>query len=309
MVYLIGISMFPSDGHDVSTLFAKAHQSLSLVKGKGESAFAYGDTTRSQKQFLAKELKFLSLYSLPADALRIRYEPLFDLQTNQLLGAEAVVTWKADQGWLPLHVFRNDLEASGDVSQTERAVLEHLCFEVCRSTVPNISFDISPHHFLQADFIAFVKKTLSETGLNPTRLTLEVDSFVVRLNSKLCANVIEKLTEIGVRVVLDNFGSHFVPYHDLQKLQISGVKLERSLVHKAAEQGLGTTMIMLAMLIEQAGEQGFTVGAVDVRNGDDLRVVKHLKCSVGQGAFWGNPSATMPKLIDNTGVANDYKAN
>lgn len=296
----IGISRYPQDAHDSLGLQHRAQQAMQHIKGQGRNGFSASSVTHFAEDSLTNEMRVELLRGFSWENFQLRYQPSYNLATNEVSGAEALLSWRSSLGWTPIEELSSALSRSGDIVKIERSVLEHVCFDSCRTSLASISVDISPLHFAQPDFVTFVRKILSETGLDADRLTLEVAFATLNSNPSVVRETMQQLGNLGVRLVLDGFGQEFVASSVLDKLPLAGVKLHPKLL---ATYSLGRDQAtfartLLASLIEQAHEAGLAVTAVGVENGLHLDVLRNLECNYGQGEWWGQPTVTIPSSRD-----------
>lgn len=298
----IGISRYPQDARDSIGLQHRAQKAMQHIKSQGRNGFSASSVTHFAEDSLANEMRVELLRGFSWENFQLRYQPVYDLATNEMSGAEALLSWRSSIGWMPIDELSSALNRSGDIVRIERAVLENACFDSCRTSLSSISVNISPLHFAQPDFVTFVRRILSETGLNADRLMLEVAFATLNSNPSVVRETMQQLGNLGVRLVLDGFGQEFVTTPSLNNLPLTGVKLHPKLLatYMLGRDQATFARTLLSALIEQAHEVGLAVTAVGVENEVQTDALRNLNCNYGQGEWWGQPVVTIPSGLSRS---------
>ena len=205
----VGIAVFPSDGGDAGTLMANADAALHRAKadGRGTVRFFEGamDMRLRERRALQHDLR-----SAVPHELIIHYQPQF--RANRApVGFEALLRWQhPSRGLIAPETFIPLAEDSGLISTIGAWVLREACREAASWPKPlQVSVDLSPVQFRQGNIPALVRATLSETGLAPGRLELEITEGVLIDDHPRALSMLRELKSLGVLIALDDFGTGY----------------------------------------------------------------------------------------------------
>ena len=292
----IGIGMYPGDALDGPGLLHHAEQAMQTIKSSGRNGYWATDASGFADDALARELRAELSRRFSWENFKLDYQPVLGLENGEAVGAEAQLSWRSLQGMVPIAELRDALSRSGDSVTLERAVLERICFDAVRSSLANISVDISPLHFAQSDLVLFVRKLLSETGLDARRLTLEIGFGTLNSNLTVVQEAMEQFSDMGVYLALDEVGYEYVSSSLLATLPLVGLKLHPRLLqsYMLGREQATFARTLTAALIEQAHSAGLSVTAVGVDNEIQAKMLRQLGCDRAQGSLWGPLQATVP---------------
>ena len=288
----IGISLFPADGNDICTLAKNADTAMYHAKECGRDNF----------QFFTEELNARAAYALNMEnrlraALRQRefqlhYQPIVELDSGAVVGAEALLRWPCE-GILPER-FIPIAEYTGLIHQLGEWAL----YEACRQqrvwqthglAALKMSVNISPAQFRQSGFRGTVAKAVVESGIDPNFLQLEITENVLIKNSEAAMEMLRALKQLGLRVVLDDFGKGYSSLACLKHLPVDAIKIDRDFIHDLhADRG---NMAITAAIINLGRELGIQVIAEGIETGAILQSLQARRCNIVQGFYVCPPVA------------------
>lgn len=297
-----GISRYPHDARSPISLRHRAYQEMERIKKQGKGGFASTSVNHFAEDSFTDEMKLALTRGFSWERFKVRYGLVHDLETNEVVGAEALLWWKSSIGWTPLEDLHLALERSGETVAVERAVLEQLCVDACRASVPNVSFAVSTLHFSQEDLIPYLRGILTRTGLAADRLVLEVDYPTVKSNAPLGQERLRRVGNLGIRLVMRGFGQDFIGSSVISALPLAGVKLSPKLLptYMLGRDQATFSRTLIASLVEQAHDAGLYVIATGLESDIQVALFRNFGCNYGQGEWWGPPVATMPSGHDRT---------
>ena len=228
------------------------------------------------------------------EQLRLVYQPIVSLQTGQVIGAEALVRWQhPERGLLGPLEFIGVAEESGLIVAMGDWVLATACREAARwgELRPHddplmISVNLSPRQ-VAPRLIDAVAAAITESGLDPGLLALEITEGVLLEDSETARGTLKALKALGVHLVLDDFGTGYSSLGYLKRLPLDGIKIDRSFVD-----GLGTDADDSAIVSAVAGmaaSLGLTIIAEGVESAAQVRELQRLHCQRGQGFHFARP--------------------
>jgi diguanylate cyclase (GGDEF)-like protein/PAS domain S-box-containing protein len=264
---------------------------LAMIEGKRQG----GDRTELFGEALAADAARRDTVdhqlrrALEEDGLRVHFQPIIDLETDQAVGAEALLRVHDDDGvLLSPAAFVDAAESNGLISQLGLQVLEASCGQLAawagldEDSLPReVSVNVSPRQLADPDLPAQVQQVLRATGVAPERLCLEItESILISAEPTVDASI-SYLRSLGVRIGLDDFGTGQSSLGYLKRFPLDFVKIDQSLVA-----GLGVnehdTAIVRAT-VELAHNLGLLVIAVGVETEEQLEALSFLGCDRAQG--------------------------
>ena len=290
----IGLSMYPSDAQDAVSLERGADAAMYEAKrnGKNQVFFytqAMGRALRERME-LGNDLR----RSLESSELRIEYQPQFRLQGMRLSGMEALLRWRHGRlGPIKPEKFIPIAEETGAIVPIGDWILEQVCRQIHvwrLNGAPSFTaaVNVSPAQFVAADFVEKVRKIVDRTGVDPHQLEIELTESVFLRDFRSVITKMRKLRDMGIGLVLDDFGSGYSSLTYLLKLPINGIKLDRSFVSAIGRPGTGIELIHA--IVALAHNLGLRVVAEGVENPDQVAVLRNLGCDEGQGFLLGHPA-------------------
>lgn len=282
------VSAHPGEPIDASRLISRAEVALSHAKAKEKCSmivFKEDMEAEEERKILIGEL--LSTSEGRKD-VRLKYQPVFDLQTGRVISFEALARWKsADYGNIPPSEFIPLAERTGVIQ-----ALTWQLFEVAAADAINwrpdvcLSFNISAAHIGDPDFANEIISLLNIIGLNPSRLKIEITETSLLNDSDNAVSNCEILQNYGVRIVLDDFGAGFASLSYLRTMRFDEIKLDSSLTiaaHRRDGQLLSKGVIELCKAL------AVPCTAEHLETQSDVDRFKSLGCNYGQGFYLHRP--------------------
>ncbi|HVQ13451.1 MAG TPA: bifunctional diguanylate cyclase/phosphodiesterase, partial [Vicinamibacterales bacterium] len=225
---------------------------------------------------------------------RLHYQPIVALADQRLCGFEALVRWQhPSMGLVPPDGFIPIAEETGLIVPIGLWVLREACrqmrawdseFPECTDLVINVN--LSARQCLDPDLVNDVAGVLTETGLEPHRLKLEITESMVLEGSDEVIGILTALRGLGVQLGLDDFGMGYSALSYLQRLPVQTLKIDRSFVNGI--QNAGNVEIVRAILSLASG-LSMDVTAEGIETADQAVQLRDLACGFGQGYFFNRP--------------------
>lgn len=289
----IGIAIFPDDGGDTTSLLQAADMAMYASKqaGRNTSRFHHADMTRAAQQRLVIEQGLRR--ALDNDELEVWFQPQFDLLSGNLVGAEALVRWRSpERGLVPPNDFIPIAEETGLILPLGEWVLRQSCrhaveWEARGLGAGSVSVNVAGPQIERGDFFAIVQTVLEETGWPAERLELEItESFLLR-NAEQAMAVVEKLSELGVKVAIDDFGTGYSSLSYLKYLRVNKLKIDQSFVRDLPDDR--DDAAITRAVISLGHNLGFSVIAEGVESDAQREFLKREGCDQAQGYFYSRP--------------------
>ncbi|OJX46407.1 EAL domain-containing protein [Devosia sp. 66-22] len=286
----VGIVTSADTEDDLDGMMTKADLALYKAKGAGKAQAQLFhdemDTAYRYRQRLKAELKL----AVENETLTLVYQPLIDLKTRRVVACEALARWTHPQlGSIPPSLFIPVAEESGLISDITRWALRTAAHE-CMNWAPHISVsvNVSARDFRNADVEAMVLGALSESGLTPERLEVEVTETALIEEKETATKILSALGKRGIGIALDDFGTGYSSLSYLQALPFTKLKVDRSFV---MDIGSNPRSLKLLSNVAQLGKDiNLTVTAEGVETEEQLALIQaHTKVDQIQGYLFGVP--------------------
>jgi diguanylate cyclase (GGDEF)-like protein/PAS domain S-box-containing protein len=298
----IGIVVGGPQYRSVDALLRDADIAMYRAKAAGRGGYELFDP-----EMHASALKRLTVETelrraLERKELTVFYQPIVQLPSGEITGFEALVRWIRTDGHVaPPSEFISVAEETGLIVPLTHQVLRESCHQVAAWQLMfghplQLSVNVSSKLFTREDFIDDVEGAISESGLLPRSLQLEITESVLINHSDVVDRNFERLRKIGVAVHLDDFGTGYSSLSYLQRYPVDALKLDKSFVAKMGtpdSDGVGSAIVKLA---RELGMGLIAEGVETVQHAEQLR---RLDCPHAQGFLFSEPltaGAVVPLL-------------
>ena len=223
--------------------------------------------------------------------LTLQYQPIVELATSRVTGAEALVRWWRGDQVVPPREFLGAAEESGLIVPLGEWVLREACAQGAAwrrsSWDVGVSVNLSARQITAPAFSARVDAILTETGLPPEALTVEVNERILVEEDGLIIERLAELHRLGVRMAIDDFGTGYASLAYLRQLPLDIIKIDPSFV---AGLGHDDTLTLLTRTVVQVGRDlGLQVIAEGIEQPRQLAALREMGCGYGQGFLVARP--------------------
>jgi diguanylate cyclase (GGDEF)-like protein len=296
----IGIAVVACEGTDRQNVMRRADLALYRAKAEGRSVVRFFepemDRYMERRAHIERELRA----AIVGGAVAPHYQPLVSLEGQRIIGFEALARWTSPAlGPIAPDVFITIAEECGLISELGDQLLRIACREAARWPADlTLSFNISAIQLRDVTLGLRILAILSETGLNPHRLEVEITESAVVGDAELALRIIDELRAAGVRIALDDFGTGYATMSQLLSLRFDKLKIDKSFVNR-----LGTDShsdVIVRAIIGLAKGLGLATTAEGIETWSQLAHLRQDGCLQGQGYLFGHavPAAEIPALLD-----------
>lgn len=286
----VGVALCPLHGRDAEALLKAADLALYRAKQDGRGCYrlfapAMGEALRHRRG-LERDLR----HAAAGGQLDLYYQPMVELATGRLIGAEALLRWRHPElGPVPPSLFVPLAEETGLILPLGRWALERACRDAASWTGKlTVSVNLSSVQFAhEEDLAGQVAKALEASGLAAGQLVLEITETVLMRDQPATMAALEALKALGVRLAIDDFGAGYSSFAYLRRFPVDKLKLDRSFVRDIERDPDGRKIVEAMILLGQSLR--LETVAEGVESADQLRCLADLGCDQAQGYLIGRP--------------------
>src|SRR6185437_4660537 len=220
------------------------------------------------------------------------YQPQVHLGTGGLIGAEALIRWNHPvRGLLAPGEFMPVVNTSSISEPIAAWVLETACRQARAweqaGHLLRVGVNLSPSQLHSGDLARSIAAVLAATGLTPSLLELEVTEDILLLDEKSVLKTFQRIQELGVRIVFDDFGTGYASLSYLKKFPLDGLKIDRSFVSDLIANSDDAAIV--SSTIGLSKQLGLSVIAEGIENRPTVDLLAIMGCEEGQGYYFGRP--------------------
>jgi diguanylate cyclase (GGDEF)-like protein/PAS domain S-box-containing protein len=283
-----------ADAGTVAELLRQADLALTAAKAAGKRCWRRYDPTTSTVVSYRLELRSQLQHALHDESLFVQYQPIVALDTDCVVGWEALVRWRhPTRGVLSPGEFIDIAEESGLILQLGEQVLTTAIGEARQwgptgpGGPPYVSVNVSVQQFQSSGFIDTIHRLLADLGLPPSRLVLEItESLLLRDDDKVWDDL-KRLRERGIRVAIDDFGTGYSALGYLRQVPLDIVKLDRIFISTMATSARQRELVR--GIVHLARTLGLTVVAEGIETRRQRDISLSAGCGYGQGYLFARP--------------------
>jgi diguanylate cyclase (GGDEF)-like protein len=285
----VGITLAPADATTAEQLLKNADLAMYRAKreGRGCSRFFASEMQAAARASVLLEIDLRN--SLERGDFMLFYQPLIDVQTGRVIGAEALLRWpRPGYGLVPPAEFLPIAEDTGLIAPINRWVVSEACRQAAAwaaaGTPIQVGINISSSVFRSKNLRSLILDTLKLTGLDPSLLELELTESTLLDNQSEVAEDLHALRRLGVRVAIDDFGTGYSSLAYLQLLPIDRLKVDRSFIRDLDQGGNGASIVQAVVGIGRS--LNMEVLAEGVETVEQLARVSAAGCRFVQGYYF-----------------------
>jgi EAL domain-containing protein (putative c-di-GMP-specific phosphodiesterase class I)/GGDEF domain-containing protein len=290
----IGIALTADPATPPEALLDDAEVAMGVATAAGGNRWSFYCPAERAEALNAVTLPAALRRGLAEEQFVLHYQPVVEMGTGRVVGAEALVRWRrGGEALVGPDSFIATAESSGVISALGTWVLRAACHSAARwpagagAQAPYVAVNLSAHQLEDPRLTSLVRKTLAESGLAARRLVVEVTESVLMADPEIASRRLGELRHIGVRVAMDDFGTGYSSLAHLKALPLDILKIDRSFVAGLGAERADAAIVEAVVTLARAlGLDAIAEGVETPAQADELR---NLGCPHAQGYFFGRP--------------------
>ncbi|GAA0544091.1 hypothetical protein GCM10009098_09650 [Rheinheimera aquimaris] len=287
----IGIAVYPQDGVNAEQLVKHADVAMYQAKNSGRNQYCFYHASAGQQNVDELKLEQALREALRLQQLDVYYQPKFTLDSQQLVGLEALVRWQHPQlGVMSPALFIPLAEKLGLISTLGEQVLQRVCLQLTQwhnCTIP-VSVNISALQLADSEFVTRLHHIIRLADVPPQRIELELtESCLIPEQAEQTQYQLTQLKALGFKLSIDDFGTGYSSLSYLRRLPIDTLKIDQSFVRDLPDNP-GACQIVSA-IIAMAKALGLDVIAEGIEHQQQLEFLRQAGCNQGQGYLVSAP--------------------
>ena len=283
----IGISTFPTDGENSELLLKHADSAMYHAKETGRNNYQFYKESLNaavlERFSIEQDLK----HAMEREEFVLHYQPLIELSTRKIIGAEALIRWMHPQkGMIPPDKFIPLAEESGLIVEINKWVIQTACkqnkhWRESGFTPIRIAVNLSGYQFTSQNIVQIIRDALEEASLDAKNLEVEITENTLMQNTEDTVRVLEQMRDLKLRIALDDFGTGYSSLSYLTSFPVDTIKIDRSFV-----MGCGmanNTRIIIKAIVAMGHSLGMKVVAEGIESEDQFELLKEYGVNEGQG--------------------------
>lgn len=289
----IGISLYPDDGNSPAALMRNADSAMYQVKQEGRNSYRFYTeqlTTIARKK---AEMESELHKAITNNELILHYQPQLNLETEALVGLEALLRWQHPvKGMIAPDLFIPLAEESGLIQKIGEWVYHTACAQLrtwldSGLNPPRLAVNVSGAELLQADLLGTIKRAMRTHNIPGARLEVEITENLMMQNLEKGIALINSLRDLGIAIAIDDFGTGYSSLAYLKKLPIHRLKIDRAFVRDLPDNANDKA---IAKAIIAMGESlGMEILAEGVETREQQNFLRAQGCTFGQGYLFSRP--------------------
>ncbi|HEY9097551.1 MAG TPA: EAL domain-containing protein [Thiobacillus sp.] len=288
----IGISLYPEDGRSAAMLLKHADAAMYKSKEGGRNTFHFYEKGMTERAMRRVHLESRLRAAFAEQSLEVFYQPLVNLETGCIYGAEALMRWfDSQEGAISPDHFIPLAEDTGLIIPMGEWVIHQVCLDLKKWESQGVSLDgfamhvnLSVKQLMQKGFPERLTGLLAGTSVSPSQIVLELTESSIMESETLGRDVLTALRQIGVSIAIDDFGTGHSSLSRLKQLPIGELKIDRSFIRDIDDEGGDAAIVQTILALSSS--LGLSVIAEGVEHASQADFLRNHGCVRAQGYYY-----------------------
>ena len=291
----VGIALSTGEDDSPERLLRDASVAMFAAKKRGRGRIEVFAETMRENSVARLQMESALRRALVHDEFRVHYQPLVQFESSEVIGFEALLRWQhPERGLVSPDEFLAVAEETGLIVPIGAFVLQEACAQAATWVVESseheplaVSVNLSERQLIDEGLVPTVLAALEGAGLDPSLLVLEITESTLMVDRDRAGEVLQQLTDVGVRIGIDDFGTGQSSLGYLRSLPVHTLKIDQSFVEILGDDPEGGAIVSAVVQLGHA--LGLTVTAEGVETPGQLSLLRSLGCDLGQGFYFAHP--------------------
>ena len=289
----IGISVYPNDGANAESLIQSADTAMYRAKEEGRNGFQFYTRDMTERAYERVVMVSALKRALENDEFKVFFQPQIAVSKPSKLGLEALIRWQHPElGLLTPAKFIVAAEESGLIVMIDRWVMRQSLLQLKNwkksgIKIEKLSLNLAVQQLEQPDILDFLKQTIKDTECEGHWLCLEVTESQIMKNPEKSVSLLEKISELGIKISIDDYGTGYSSLSYLKKLPVDELKIDRTFIRDIPENE--DDVAIVRSVIALAKSMKIDVIAEGVETIEQLNFLRRENCSQIQGYLISKP--------------------
>jgi len=294
MTTSIGLSIFPYDGEDSVSLIKNADTALRKAKEQGKNKYKVFHSGLNFNSYRSFQMRNDLRKAIEREELVLVYQPRVDMESGKVLSARALLRWNHPSwGTISSEEFMPLAEENGQIPEISEWVLRKVCGQFTswkekeRKPV-RVAIKVPAQVFLQNNLVERIQFILSETGVNPEFIEVEITESVILRNEDVIIKKLQQFRNMGVQIILDEFGTGYSSLNYLRRFPVDMLKIDKSFIQDISE-NQHQSKVIIECITSLAKNLQLSVIAEGVDTLEQLNLLRNYHCQQYQGHLCSPP--------------------
>lgn len=308
----IGIAYCDENYESPQAILRDADVAMYQSKARGGQPIVFSAAMRKEAQRRLR-LETELTRAIEQQQFVVHYQPVWRLDSKQLVGFEALVRWNHPERGLLMPVqFIEVMEETKQILELDRWVMQHACRQFAhwqkkypRMSEISISVNLSSEWFSRQNSLDIINTTLKQSGLPAKSLRLEITERSLLGQHEQATIILHQIRRLGVRLAMDDFGTGYSSLNYLHRLPLDIVKIDRSFTSQIHVEQRAKDVVQA--IVHLASALNMKVNAEGIDNIQQIEILREMGCDFGQGFQLGKPmpSERVPQFVSGKTAAAD----
>ena len=289
----IGISVYPNDGITGTELFKNADTAMYRVKEQGRGKHLFFEEKMNIEEVERANIERDMRYALERNEFTLHYQPIINIKTSNIVGAEALIRWHHPvRGLIPSSTFISVAEETGIIEKIGDWVLHTACKQISlwednNVVINRMAVNVSSRQFIQNNFEERVSSILEETNIEANKLELEITETLLMDERIDSMKTLENLSNKNIHLSIDDFGTGFSSLSYLKRFPVNTLKIDRSFMQDVPTDDDAKSIVK--SIITLAHTLNLSVIAEGIESKEQLAILYENNCDYAQGFYFSKP--------------------